>query len=201
MLQCEGVHTGSANNLGMSPHARIMHYALPQGKCLLHHSFDYLECMDTANDRLREIRSRKYGTAVAAAEAIGIKPATYIQHENGTRGSGSIPRKAAERYADFFRVSLDWLLTGRGDGPPPSTEPSEAELQEMLKDAFAEVLTTETKISDLPRIVAPNLHEQLERFRADRAVASMYDEVRARDTTARSRPATKPSAQGESRNS
>lgn len=31
-------------------------------------------------------------------------------HENGSRGFS----KSAERYADFFKVSLEWLLTGRG---------------------------------------------------------------------------------------
>lgn len=79
--------------------------------------------MATANERLRTIREGKYGTAVEAARAMGAKEATYIQHENGTRGSGSIPRSAAEKYAAFFRVSLDWLLQGKGDEPEIGSGP------------------------------------------------------------------------------
>jgi hypothetical protein len=52
-----------------------------------------------------------YRTASAAAEAMGIRTSTYINHENGTRGVS----RYADRYARFFRVNLDWLLTGRGD--------------------------------------------------------------------------------------
>lgn len=41
---------------------------------------------------------------------MGVKPSTYCHHENGTRDFDS----AAARYARFFDVSLDWLLTGSG---------------------------------------------------------------------------------------
>lgn len=99
----------------------MMHYALSNGKCLSHHSSRYVSVMSNPNERLRQIREARYPTAVEAAEAIGTKVPTYIQHENGTRGSGSIPRAAAERYARFFRVSLDWLLSGKGDVPVAET--------------------------------------------------------------------------------
>lgn len=63
-------------------------------------------------ERLREIRSTKYPSASSAAEAMGLKQRfTYTQHENDTR---PISRDAAVRYARFFKVSVDWLLTGRG---------------------------------------------------------------------------------------
>jgi hypothetical protein len=45
------------------------------------------------------------------AIAMGANYNTYVQHENGTR---PISRDAAIRYARFFRVSLEWLLTGKG---------------------------------------------------------------------------------------
>lgn len=45
----------------------------------------------------------------SAAAAIGVKPATYASHENGTR-TFSVPD--AQHYADFFKVSAGWLLTG-----------------------------------------------------------------------------------------
>jgi transcriptional regulator with XRE-family HTH domain len=118
-----------------------MHYALSDDKCLSHHSARYVRIMSNPNERLRQIREARYPTAVEAAEAIGTKAPTYIQHENGTRGSGSIPRAAAERYAKFFRVSLDWLLSGKGATPAPEstatlmlpvTLPSAADLTAMF---------------------------------------------------------------------
>lgn len=47
----------------------------------------------------------------AAADAMGAKKFTYTQHENGTRG---FPTKEAKRYAKFFRVNLEWLVSGTG---------------------------------------------------------------------------------------
>ena len=35
---------------------------------------------------------------------------TYVHHENGRSGLS----RAGERYAKFFRVNLEWLLTGKG---------------------------------------------------------------------------------------
>ena len=61
--------------------------------------------------RLRQARERAgYDSAKAAAEAMGVSVATYIQHENGTRG---IPASRAERYAKFFRVAPEWILYGK----------------------------------------------------------------------------------------
>lgn len=51
-----------------------------------------------------------YSSAGAAAEAMGVNPATYAQHENGIRG---YPAPRAERYGRFFRVAPEWLLYGR----------------------------------------------------------------------------------------
>lgn len=67
--------------------------------------------MDTPADRLKMIRLEKFPTAADAAEAMKVAYPTYAGHENGTRG---LTRKAAVRYCGFFRVSLDWLLTGKG---------------------------------------------------------------------------------------
>lgn len=87
-----------------------MHIALPKGKCLLHHSINYPMLMSDAADRLKQARERAgYTSAKSAAEAMGVSVATYIQHENGTRG---FPSGRAERYARFFRVAPEWLLYG-----------------------------------------------------------------------------------------
>jgi transcriptional regulator with XRE-family HTH domain len=68
--------------------------------------------MTDPNERLRQARiDAGYSTAQDAAAAMGIPYPTYAGHENGTTGMRA---SVAERYARKFRVSLDWLLTGRG---------------------------------------------------------------------------------------
>lgn len=66
----------------------------------------------TIGDRLKKARiAAGYESAAAAARAMGdVSRFTYSQHENATRG---IPRDAAIRYARFFGVSVEWLLTGK----------------------------------------------------------------------------------------
>lgn len=89
----------------------IVHNAPDNYKCLLHHSFDYRAEMVNAADRLRQAREKAgYGSAKLAAEAMGVPLATYIQHENGTRG---YPASRADRYGRFFRVAPEWLLYGK----------------------------------------------------------------------------------------
>jgi phage repressor protein C with HTH and peptisase S24 domain len=62
-------------------------------------------------ERLRRARAAAgYETAAKAAEALGVKAAGYVHHENGSR---PLTRRA-QRYARFFRVSLEWLVSGRG---------------------------------------------------------------------------------------
>lgn len=69
--------------------------------------------MSTLNERLAWARKDAgYEGPVDAARAMEISRFTYAQHENGTRG---FKHASAIRYAKKFRVSLDWLLTGRGD--------------------------------------------------------------------------------------
>lgn len=172
----------------------MMHYALSEGKCLSHHWGRYAKCMTSPNERLRQIREARYKTAVEAAEAIGARPATYIQHENGIRGTGSIPRAAAERYSKFFRVSLDWLLSGKGDEPDFTSDPTTSDIEQMIREVIEAEVTMQTRLSDLPRIVAPALHEQLERFRSDRARQRQAAQVTARGKGAQSPAATTPSA-------
>lgn len=92
----------------------IMHNALATHKCLLHQPVDYLAFMSGMSDRLKQAREQaRYSSAKAAAEAMGVPVATYIQHENGTRG---FPSSRAERYARFFRVTPEWLLYGKEKG-------------------------------------------------------------------------------------
>ena len=78
--------------------------------------------------RLKEARKAAgFKTAKAAAESLGVAYPTYSQHENGTRG---IVREA-DLYARRFKVSLDWLMRGKGAGPsheigsPPEESPQD----------------------------------------------------------------------------
>lgn len=66
--------------------------------------------------RLIAARLRKYAKPEDAALALGMPAPTYRAHENGSRGM----KKEAERYARFFGVSLEWLLTGRGSMTGPA---------------------------------------------------------------------------------
>lgn len=80
----------------------------------MHHNKAYFAFMENASDRLKAAREKAgYATAKMAAEAMGLSVATYIQHENGTR---SYPAAKADRYAQFFRVTPEWLLYGRSKG-------------------------------------------------------------------------------------
>lgn len=74
------------------------------------------------SDRLKRAREAAgFETASDAARALGVPGPTYIGHENGARG---FTTSSAERYARKFKVSLDWLLTGRDDGQqPPDAQP------------------------------------------------------------------------------
>ncbi|MGB3814008.1 MAG: helix-turn-helix domain-containing protein [Shinella sp.] len=65
-------------------------------------------------ERLRQAREAAgFKTAKAAAVSLGVSYPTYSQHENGTRG---IVREA-ELYSRRYKVSLDWLMRGKGPGP------------------------------------------------------------------------------------
>jgi len=68
--------------------------------------------------RLKRAREHaKFSSATEAAEKNGWNANTYRSIENGTRRPGFVN---AIEYADAFGVSLNWLLTGRGqmiEGP------------------------------------------------------------------------------------
>lgn len=70
---------------------------------------DEFDGMET-HERLKAARERMFETAAEAAAAMGVNYQTYAAHENGSRG---LRRDAAMRYAKFFNVSLEYLLTGR----------------------------------------------------------------------------------------
>lgn len=56
-------------------------------------------------------RHAKFGSAADAAKALGVNYATYAGHENGSSG---FKAKTGELYARRFKVSFEWLMSGRG---------------------------------------------------------------------------------------
>jgi transcriptional regulator with XRE-family HTH domain len=81
-------------------------------------------------------RAAGYATAREFAQAHGITKGTYDGHEAGSRGL--MFKGTAERYADLLDVSLDWLLTGKGDGPAATGEKPQKSIAHMIvKNAAA----------------------------------------------------------------
>jgi DNA-binding XRE family transcriptional regulator len=69
--------------------------------------------MKDAHERLRQARTiAGFPTATAAAKRFHWSEPTYLSHENGSRG---YPKLKAINYAKAFKVSLEWLLSGRGE--------------------------------------------------------------------------------------
>ena len=71
----------------------------------------------TRGQRLRIARERLFKTSLEGAQALGIPPVSYWQYEHAElpRGRDYGPNEAV-RFARRFRVSPEWLLTGRGKG-------------------------------------------------------------------------------------
>lgn len=74
-----------------------------------------------------------YDSATDAANAMGVPVPTYAAHENGSRDfmrgrGGPIP---GQRYAQFFKVNYDWLMTGRGE---PKARPATLDARAQALD-------------------------------------------------------------------
>lgn len=73
-------------------------------------------CKMEFEERLKWARSQRYPEAKLAAEAMGVPPGTYGNHEAGSRR----PRPTEiERYAKFFRVPVAWLAFEEGSPANP----------------------------------------------------------------------------------
>lgn len=112
--------------------------------------------MSQLSDRLRSAREAAgFKRAVHAAESLGVKTPTYIAHENGGRTPDV---DALAHYSRRFRVSIDWLVTGKTKGINEmsvklaasalfSALPREA-LVSLEPDALAETMTLLCKAID-----------------------------------------------------
>lgn len=71
------------------------------------------------HSRLKQARiDAGYDTASDAARAFGWTVSSYLGYENGDRQPG---KDTARKIAEAYRISLDWLLTGRGTAGRKST--------------------------------------------------------------------------------
>jgi len=68
-------------------------------------------------ERVKWARSRRFDSAIAAAEALGMQPGTYRCYERGP-GSAKFIRLGYEHARPFareFKVRWEWLLDGLGE--------------------------------------------------------------------------------------
>lgn len=68
-------------------------------------------------ERVKWARARRYESASAAAEALGMKEGTYRCYERGPDSAKFIPLeyKHARQFAREFKVRWEWLLDGVGE--------------------------------------------------------------------------------------
>jgi transcriptional regulator with XRE-family HTH domain len=78
-------------------------------------------------ERVKWARSRRFESAAAAAEALGMKEGTYRCYERGPDSAKFIPLEYnhAKVFAREFKVRWEWLLDGIGE--PWLTKPSNEE--------------------------------------------------------------------------
>jgi transcriptional regulator with XRE-family HTH domain len=79
-------------------------------------------------DRVKWARTRRFESATAAAEALGMKEGTYRCYERGPESAKFIPLeyKHARHFAREFKVRWEWLLDGLGEPwLTPQAEPDE----------------------------------------------------------------------------
>ncbi|TAA48938.1 helix-turn-helix transcriptional regulator [Shinella sp. JR1-6] len=73
-------------------------------------------------ERLRQAREAIGLSVEEASIAFGAAYSTYAAHENGTT---PYTLNAAIEYAKRYKVSLDWLVHGVGDGPGDKAKASQ----------------------------------------------------------------------------
>lgn len=87
--------------------------------------------MAAMNDKARRLAQAReaagMATAAEGARYVGVKYPTYVAHENPNAPT-SFTAKSAELYARKYKVSLDWLLTGRGEMRGQGVIPAEVEV-------------------------------------------------------------------------
>jgi hypothetical protein len=75
-------------------------------------------------------RAAGFDNATDAAASLGVTYSSYAGHENGSSG---FRRDTAALYARRFGVSLEWLLTGRGEMTGLAVSKGERELLALFR--------------------------------------------------------------------
>lgn len=81
---------------------------------------------EDVGNRLREARKAKGLSRPTVAERMGLTRGALQHHEQGT-ADPSMANLA--KYAKIYRVSIDWIVFGKGKGPTDAREPREAVLE------------------------------------------------------------------------
>ena len=84
-------------------------------------------------ERVKWARSRRFESASAAADALGMKEGTYRCYERGPGSAKFIPLeyKHAKLFAKEFKVRWEWLLDSLGE--PWVTKPRDEEPEEVAE--------------------------------------------------------------------
>jgi transcriptional regulator with XRE-family HTH domain len=79
----------------------------------------------------------KFATPTDAARRFGWNENTYRSHENGNR---DLSRKAAEKYADAFKVPVGWLLFKEGASSKLEPVTSERDRLDRIENILTNIL-------------------------------------------------------------
>lgn len=103
--------------------------------------------------RIRELRKAKKVTMKELGNMIGVAESTMSLYETGKRKPDP---ETLSRLADYFNVSVDYLL-GRDEGQP-QTSPSPADRQRRDVEAMLRAMSEADleKVYDYVRFVAQN---------------------------------------------
>lgn len=102
-------------------------------------------------NRLKELREEKGLNRRQLAEAVGLKYTTYLNYEKGDR---ELDSELMILFADFFGVSVDYLICRTDDREKHPQPPDDLdELRQMMRErpemAFLLKLTKNAKASDI----------------------------------------------------
>jgi transcriptional regulator with XRE-family HTH domain len=75
----------------------------------------------TLGERIREVRSRKGLNRYEFAAMLGIHPQTLFKYEKNIRTAKS---DVIKKIAETFSISVEWLLSGTGDVPVKTENPT-----------------------------------------------------------------------------
>jgi transcriptional regulator with XRE-family HTH domain len=77
--------------------------------------------LELLGDRLRQQRKQRKLTQENVAQRIGVARTTYAMYEQNSREPDN---ETLQKLADFFEVSIDYLLGRTNDPTPPDPKPN-----------------------------------------------------------------------------